>query len=64
MKGLELDTDQQLTLKQAAAILGLQPDSLRRQAGRGVLRAYKIGQGRDWIVLYSEVMRYGRENKR
>ena len=52
----------QLTLPEAAKLLGLKPDSLRRQAGRGALRAYKIG--RDWVVDRSEVERYARENKR
>lgn len=56
--------NEQLTLQQAADMLGLKPDSLRRQAGRGVLRAYKIGNGRDWIVDKSEVDRYAVENKR
>lgn len=56
--------DDQLTLPQAAKVLGLKPDSLRRQAGRGALRAYKIGNGRDWIVDRSEVERYRRENLR
>ena len=56
--------DEQMTLQQAADYLGLKADSLRRQAGRGALRAYKIGNGRDWIVDRSEVERYARENKR
>ena len=56
--------DDQLTLPQAAAILGRKPDSLRRQAGRGALRAYKIGGGRDWIVDRAEVERYAKENLR
>jgi excisionase family DNA binding protein len=52
----------QLTLRQAEAMLGLAKDSLRRQAGRGAIRAYKLG--RDWIVEYDEVLRYKRENRR
>lgn len=56
--------DEQMTLPQAAKMLGLKADSLRRQAGRGVLRAYKIGTGRDWIVDKSEVIRYSMENQR
>lgn len=54
----------QLTLREAAELLGLKPDSLRRQANRGMLRAYKIGSGRDWIVDYDEVRRYEREHRR
>jgi excisionase family DNA binding protein len=52
----------QMTLPEAASYLGLKHDSLRRQAGRGVLRAYK--KGRDWLVDKDEVERYGRENRR
>lgn len=52
----------QLTLRQAEAMLGLAKDSLRRQAGRGALRAYKIG--RDWLVDEDEVRRYDREQRR
>lgn len=52
----------QLTLRQAEAMLGLARDSLRRQAGRGTIRAYKMG--RDWIVDEDEVRRYDREHRR
>lgn len=52
----------QLTLRQAEAMLGLAKDSLRRQAGRGTIRAYKMG--RDWIVDEDEVRRYEREHRR
>lgn len=52
----------QLTLRQAEAMLGLSKDSLRRQAGRGTIRAYKMG--RDWIVDEDEVRRYEREHRR
>jgi hypothetical protein len=52
----------QLTLVEAAAILGLQPDSLRRQAGRGVLRAEKLG--RDWITTDRDVKEYAKNHRR
>lgn len=52
----------QLTLVEAAAILGLKPDSLRRQAGRGVLRAEKLG--RDWITTDRDVAEYERSHRR
>lgn len=52
----------QLTLVEAAAILDLKPDSLRRQAGRGVLRAEKLG--RDWITTDRDVADYARNHKR
>ena len=51
-----------MTLKEAAAVLGLRPDTLRKQAQRGVLRAER--RGRDWWVEPAEVARYERENKR
>ena len=51
-----------MTLKEAAAVLGLKPDTLRKQAQRGVLRAER--QGRDWYVTPKEVERYLREHKR
>jgi hypothetical protein len=50
------------TLPVAARILGLKHDSLRKQAGRGALHAYKIG--RDWVVDFAEVIRYSVENQR
>jgi excisionase family DNA binding protein len=52
----------QLTLRQAEAMLGLAKDSLRRQAGRGTIKAYKMG--RDWIVDFDEVQRYDRDHRR
>jgi excisionase family DNA binding protein len=52
----------QLTLRQAESMLGLSKDSLRRQAGRGTIKAYKMG--RDWIVNEDEVRRYDREHRR
>ena len=51
-----------MTLIQAAAELGLTPDTLRQQIHAGVLRAQKVG--RDWQVTRSEVERYRREHRR
>jgi excisionase family DNA binding protein len=51
-----------MTLNEAAAVLGLEPDTLRKQAQRGVLRAER--RGRDWHVTPEEVERYRREHKR
>ena len=51
-----------MTLKQAAAILGVTPDNLRGAIARGSLKARKVG--RDWQVTPAEVKRYGQENKR
>lgn len=52
----------QLNLKEAAEMLGIQHDSLRKQANRGVLRAYKVS--RDWLVDYDELKRYERQHRR
>lgn len=52
-----------LTLIEAAELLeDMNPDTLRQQAGRGVLRARK--HGRDWLVSPIEVERYRREHRR
>lgn len=51
-----------MTLKEAAAILGVTPDNLRGAISRGSLKARKVG--RDWQVTPDEVKRYGQENKR
>ncbi len=45
-----------MTLIEAAASLGVTPDTLRQQIGRGRLKATKIG--RDWSVAPREVERY------
>ena len=55
-------TDNPMTLKEAAAVLGLHPDTLRQAIHRGVLRGTKVG--RDWTVTPAEVERYRREHKR
>ena len=51
-----------LTLNEAAEILGLSAETLRVQARRGKLRAKKVG--RDWFVSRREIKRYEKENKR
>jgi excisionase family DNA binding protein len=51
-----------MTLTEAAAVLGVSPDTLRQQIARGRLKATKLG--RDWWVTPKEVERYERENKR
>lgn len=51
-----------MTLKQAAALLGVTPDTLRQAIARGALKAKKLG--RDWIVTPGEVERYRREHRR
>lgn len=45
-----------MTLKEAAAILGVTPDTLRQQIAAGRLKATK--RGRDWWVTKGEVERY------
>jgi excisionase family DNA binding protein len=49
-----------MTLGEAAALLGLSPDTLRVQANRGRLRAKKLGPL--WTVTPAEVERYRRES--
>ena len=51
-----------MTLNEAAAILGLSPDTLRWQVRNGKLKARKVG--RDWHVTPREVERYRRESLR
>ena len=51
-----------MTLKEAAELLGVSPDTLRVQVRNGKLAARKVG--RDWHVQPKEVERYRVENKR
>lgn len=51
-----------MTLKEAAAILGILPATLRRQIANGRLQAQK--RGRDWFVTAAEVERYNAESRR
>lgn len=51
-----------MTLKEAAAQLGVTPDNLRGAIARGAFKATKIG--RDWIVTTKEVERYRTEHRR
>jgi excisionase family DNA binding protein len=51
-----------VTLKEAAAQLGVDPATLRQAIARGSLKARKLG--RDWIVEPREVERYAKEHRR
>lgn len=51
-----------MTTKEAAAILGITPHTLRQQIAKGKLQAQR--HGRDWWLERAEVERYKRENKR
>jgi excisionase family DNA binding protein len=51
-----------VTLKEAAALLGVTPDNLRQSIARGTFKAKKLG--RDWITTQAEVTRYMNENRR
>jgi excisionase family DNA binding protein len=50
-----------MTLKEAAAILGVTPDALRQAIAAGSLRAVK--RGRDWWVTPEAVRVYEREHR-
>lgn len=45
-----------MTISEAAKALGVTPDTLRQQIGRGRFKATK--HGRDWWVTEAEVERY------
>ena len=51
-----------MTLTEAAAILGVTPDTLRQQIHAGALRARKVG--RDWTVTPAEVRKYADRHRR
>lgn len=51
-----------LTLAEAAASLGIHPDTLRRQIHLGKLKAKRLGP--IWTVSEREVERYRRESLR
>lgn len=51
-----------MTLKEAAELLGVTPDTLRQQIAAGKLHARKVG--RDWHVSPREVERYRAEHRR
>lgn len=51
-----------MTLKEAAAQLGVTPDNLRGAIARGTLKATK--HGRDWNVTPAQVENYRLEHRR
>lgn len=51
-----------MTTKEAAAILGITPDTLRQQIAKGKVQAER--HGRDWWIAPAEVERYRKEHKR
>jgi hypothetical protein len=55
-----LGLDSGMTLNEAAATLGLSPDTLRVQVNKGQLKAKKVGPV--WTVTPGEVERYRRES--
>ena len=54
--------DELISLSQAAAISGLSHDHLRRLAGRGDLKAKKIG--RDWVTTERALREYLAKERR
>ncbi len=61
MQKLDDEYHRRVTLTEAAAILGVTPDTLRQQIANGKLTAVK--HGRDWWITEHEVGRYARESK-
>lgn len=51
-----------MTLKEAAALLGVTPANLRGSIARGALTANK--HGRDWFVTPAQVEKYRQEHLR
>lgn len=51
-----------LTVLQAAALLGIKPTSVRHFINRGTIKAEK--RGRDWFITQEEVDRYSREPRK
>ena len=51
-----------MTLKEAAALLGVKADTLAQQVRKGKLAATKLG--RDWWVEPAEVDRYALNHRR
>jgi len=51
-----------VTIPEAAASLGLSPNTLRHQIKNRTLKAHKMGRG--WYVSPEEVERYRREHRR
>ena len=55
-------SDDLITLREAAELSGLSHDHLRRLAGRGDLKAKKIG--RDWVTTERAVREYLARDRR
>ena len=51
-----------LTVPQAATLLGLKPRSVRKFIERGMIKGEK--RGRDWFITQDEVNRYNRERRK
>jgi excisionase family DNA binding protein len=61
MSFMRIGDEEVLTLREAADLIGLSPQTLYLQVRRGKLAATK--KGREFLVLKSEVERYERETK-
>ncbi len=61
MSTMKIGDDEVLTLKEAAELIGLSPQTLYLQVRRGKLAATK--KGREFLVFKSEAERYARETK-
>jgi excisionase family DNA binding protein len=61
MSGMKIGDETVLTLKEAAELIELSPQTLYLQVRNGKLNATK--KGREWLVLESEIRRYERDVK-
>ena len=52
-------TDELLTTKQAAELIGYHPEYIRQLVKAGKLKAEKIG--RDWLIPKSKLLAYARK---
>ena len=62
MDGAQLNLDELISLREAAKLSGLSHDHLRRLAGRGDLKARKIG--RDWVTTERALRDYLAQERR
>jgi hypothetical protein len=62
MPGRRLDSDDLISLSEAAAIANMTPDHLRYLARNGLLVARKVG--RDWLTTKTAVLDYIKDSEK